>query len=630
MANKLKGKNKSLKSPDTQSKKSTIINSKYFPIAVISILFIIIYPNIFDQKLAILGDNASYYILGKSLAAGEGYADLSSAAMKPHNHYPPGYPLIISIIITINYSLEAVKLINGIFLFIALLLLFKIFEAITGDRKIALVGIVLLIFNSHLLYYSTIIMSEVSFLLFSALGIWLLIKLDFQKPIHKNGLFYLSLLSLVAAVYIRTAGIALVGGVLLLLLVNKNWKYLLGYTIGFLILYLPWVIRGLNLGGSSYTRQLKMINPYRPELGMADFGDLITRIITNISRYISKEIPSVTMPFIETNYREVSNFGDYLIGLIIIGLAIYGLMKLKKFRWLIIFYLLASAGILLFWPSTWFGIRFILPLTPFILISVLFGIKLLIDKFLKINALLLCVFAIFFIPSVIKLRKSSKAPYAANWQNYFEIANWIKENEKSKVLVSCGKPILFHVYSNQFTVRYKFTSDDQELIADLEDRNVKYVVLDKVYANSARYLLPAVRNNQDRFKVILKLENPDTYLFEINDKMETFKPGVLQFDFDKNTLNVDAIEKLNQLVVFLKGSDANVKISGYTDTYGPEDHNLFLSQKRAKTAYDYLVKEGIKQEQLSYQGYGEANPIADNSTLASRKLNRRVEFDITQ
>jgi len=332
---------------------------------------------------------------------------------------------------------------------------------------------------------------------------------------HKNKLFYLSLLSLVAAVYIRTSGIALVGGVLLLLLVNKNWKYLLGYTMGFLILYLPWVIRGQNLGGSSYTRQLKMINPYRPELGMADFGDVITRIVSNITRYISKEIPSVTFPFMEINYREVSNFVDYLIGLIIVGLAVYGLIKLKKFKWLIIFYFFVSAGILLIWPSTWIGVRFILPLTPFILITVLFGFKLLIDKFLKINALIFCVLAIFFIPSVTKLSKSSKAPYTANWQNYFKIANWVKENEKSKVLVSCGKPILFHVYSNQFTVRYKFTSDDQELIADLEDRNVKYVVLDRVYGNSARYLFPAVQNNQHRFKVILKLENPDTYLLEL-------------------------------------------------------------------------------------------------------------------
>lgn len=223
----------------------------------------------------------------------------------------------------------------------------------------------------------------------------------------------------------------------------------------------------------------------------------------------------MTVPFIETNYREVSGFGDYFIGLIILGLAIYGLIKLKKFKWLIIFYLLASAGILLIWPSPWVGVRFILPIMPFILISMLFGIKLLIDKVLKINALLLCFFALFFIPSVNKLSKSAKTPYSANWQNYFKIANWVKENEKSKVLVSCGKPILFHVYSNQFTVRYKFTSDDQELIADLEDRNVKYVVLDRVYGNSVRYLFPAVQNNQDRFKVILKLENPDTYLLEL-------------------------------------------------------------------------------------------------------------------
>ena len=69
------------------------------------------------------------------------------------------------------------------------------------------------------------------------------------------------------------------------------------------------------------------------------------------------------------------------------------------------------------------------------------------------------------------------------------------------------------MYANKYTVRYKF-ADPQDLITHLESSNVEYVVIDQVYGNTLRYLLPAVRQNPERFQQVYHLQNPDTYLLK--------------------------------------------------------------------------------------------------------------------
>ncbi len=70
--------------------------------------------------------------------------------------------------------------------------------------------------------------------------------------------------------------------------------------------------------------------------------------------------------------------------------------------------------------------------------------------------------------------------------------------------------------------------------------------------------------------------------------------------------------------------DAFLHVSGYSDSQGSEASNMRISKRRAKKVYQALIKAGVPAEQLSYEGYGEANPIADNSTREGRLLNRRV------
>ncbi len=75
-----------------------------------------------------------------------------------------------------------------------------------------------------------------------------------------------------------------------------------------------------------------------------------------------------------------------------------------------------------------------------------------------------------------------------------------------------------------------------------------------------------------------------------------------------------------------KYPDYPLMIEGYTDSWGKDATNLVLSQGRAQAVLDYLVQnQQVDFNQIRASGYGEANPIADNSTHAGRAKNRRVE-----
>ena len=71
-----------------------------------------------------------------------------------------------------------------------------------------------------------------------------------------------------------------------------------------------------------------------------------------------------------------------------------------------------------------------------------------------------------------------------------------------------------------------------------------------------------------------------------------------------------------------------VLIEGYTDDVGSENFNLGLSDRRAASVRNALLAAGVSPLRISTIGYGEARPIASNSTPEGRQMNRRVEIVI--
>ncbi len=104
----------------------------------------------------------------------------------------------------------------------------------------------------------------------------------------------------------------------------------------------------------------------------------------------------------------------------------------------------------------------------------------------------------------------------------------------------------------------------------------------------------------------------------------------IQFESGKAILKKESYPVLDQVIEVLnRYPDYRLEIIGHTDDIGGQNSNLILSQKRAKSCYDYLVKNGVISKRVGYGGSGESNPLVPNDSKENRALNRRVEFLLT-
>ncbi len=108
----------------------------------------------------------------------------------------------------------------------------------------------------------------------------------------------------------------------------------------------------------------------------------------------------------------------------------------------------------------------------------------------------------------------------------------------------------------------------------------------------------------------------------------TFDSGIL-FDVNKSTLTTTARTNVDKLAKILnKYPDTNILVEGHTDATGTDEYNQKLSEQRASAVAAFAEGDGVAVARFTTVGYGEKQPIADNSTVEGRTLNRRVEIAI--
>jgi OOP family OmpA-OmpF porin len=131
-----------------------------------------------------------------------------------------------------------------------------------------------------------------------------------------------------------------------------------------------------------------------------------------------------------------------------------------------------------------------------------------------------------------------------------------------------------------------------------------------------------VKNEHDQCPATAAGATVDSRGCEVREEIRL--PGV-QFESDSDRLRPGAQSALNDGVETLKRNPGLVvEVAGYTDDRGNADYNLCLSVRRAKTVHDFLIDHGVRPVQLTWRGYGEADPIAENDTAEGRDTNRRV------
>ncbi len=111
------------------------------------------------------------------------------------------------------------------------------------------------------------------------------------------------------------------------------------------------------------------------------------------------------------------------------------------------------------------------------------------------------------------------------------------------------------------------------------------------------------------------------------DKLLVHFESDILFAVDSAQLSGTARNSLNQAAqVFVEFPKTAIIAQGHTDSSGSDDHNQQLSERRAMSVRNYLTSQGIDGMRILAEGYGEAYPVADNSTAAGRDRNRRVDL----
>jgi len=101
----------------------------------------------------------------------------------------------------------------------------------------------------------------------------------------------------------------------------------------------------------------------------------------------------------------------------------------------------------------------------------------------------------------------------------------------------------------------------------------------------------------------------------------------IRFDVNKSTIKPESMGVLNSIAKLMEEhQDIRFSVEGHTDSDGDDASNQKLSEERAASVKNALVDLGIDTSRFETKGFGESNPVDENSTPEGKANNRRVEF----
>lgn len=510
---------------------------KYIPYVLIASLFVVVYSLCFDSKLDLNGDNATYIQLARNIADGLGYSNVSPEGITPASHFPPGYPLFLAFFVWIGLdSLFLFKVLNGILLCLSLLLLYRVAERLSGNRAVALSASLLACFSPQLMHFSSMAMSEMLYLFCTVIAFFALYRYSVgkKKSFYLSPWFFVALLSAAATYYIRTVGASVLFAVVLFFLFRKEWKAAAASIAGIFLLLLPWSLRNSMYGiESRYFGTIMTVNPWRPELGtVSSVGEMFSKMVTNVDETVIKGFREILFPFLEMNYSEPSGALGIIAGVFVALMVLYGCWSLggRNLRFPFLGFILANIGLFALWHGG-NGVRYVVPVAPFIYIFFYYGIyNLLVLVVRRLAGLNIatekwqrCAYItlLLALPAIVPIKEQSAVagePFPAAYRNYFTFAQVIQEQLPRGAVVCCRKPELFGYFApSHYAVRYSFTNDTSALIANMLKNNVDFVILEQLgYSSTPLYLYPAIVEHQELFQVVATLPAPDTFLLRFD------------------------------------------------------------------------------------------------------------------
>jgi len=191
------------------------------------------------------------------------------------------------------------------------------------------------------------------------------------------------------------------------------------------------------------------------------------------------------------------------------------------------------------------------------------------------------------------------------------------------------------------TVFLYSVGDEEVVIAKTDDKGKYQFLIDK----NGEIILKAAAKSYTSECILVQINNEDLVddknpprnilLSRTNVGDVIWKSNDINYDFDKSDIRSDAELILKKLSVFLKKNDnVTVELNSHTDSRGSDEYNLQLSQKRAESVVNYLIKQGIDKSIIIAKGYGESELINNCGegvicTEVEHQANRRTEVKVS-
>ncbi|WP_047247697.1 OmpA family protein [Maribacter thermophilus] len=233
-------------------------------------------------------------------------------------------------------------------------------------------------------------------------------------------------------------------------------------------------------------------------------------------------------------------------------------------------------------------------------------------------------------------------------QGFDDIYSFI---EKEPLIFDCVQQVTGTVrdkISNQVLVGATIkviNEENEELLSTITDSDGEYsLTLDCNQGNFVRALMEGyvpheeyIGESDGKPKIIdFYLERDRVTAGFGDDLAKLLQLSTIYFDFDKYNIRKDSEVEIEKVIAAMeKYPSLKLKVNSHTDSRGPAAYNLWLSQKRAESTVDYMVKRGISPDRLVSEGYGESkllNECADGVKCSAEKheYNRRSEFIILE
>jgi len=550
-------------------------NERAIPLLLIAIVVLIWIPRL-DGPIDLRWDGGVYYILGTSIAQGEGYRLLNEPEEIEAVQYPPLLPLIVAthqwLLGTSDFLVVGQWLrIFFFFLYIGVSISVYWLARLYLTPGYAFLAAFVCILDLNMYYLSDMLYTEIPFTLLTTLFvIW-------NQKSEKFGYAMLTAVAGVATYFLRTAGIALLAAWVVESFLHRRFKQM---AVRALVALIPILIWQAHIGEVKYSREyrqpayeyqrapyqqhnvtylenMSLINPFSPELGQVTAEEMIRRIAMNAIAIPAALGEALSAPIWlwKLSLREASELpgfpllpmwlGDIPL-LLFASLVIAGMILLAaRGKWFIPLYFASSVVLILLTPFQGQFTRYFTPLAPFLILSLFYAlacvqercIRWFVGPWKKAGPLLsiLVISIIFLVEGASLAVTYSKRRYAVSyydahgneavhhlfwyyppWKALDASLEWLRQRSKSDEVIATTVPHWAFLRIGRKAVSPPMVVGSENVQRLLDSVPVKYVIVDELHSPgiSQRYLAPVIEKLPDFWKLVYVAPEGKAQIYE--------------------------------------------------------------------------------------------------------------------